>query len=978
MRRLFSLYTLLAILLLPGSFLSPFVPVQQDGVDADVEAVFARMTPEERVGQLFLVSFYGSDVGPNSEIAQLITDYHVGGVVLLPENGNFSVEAPLAEQIYALSSQLQGLAAAGEAAGDAEEPVSGDATQTEEPASGEDEAEPTATSPPTLPASASPNYVPLFIAVEHGGSGSPDASLLGALSPLPSNMAIGATWRTDLAEATGRVVGNELTTLGVNMLLGPPADVLQLPQPTAPGDLGAGAFGGEPVWVSEMAMNYVRGLHIGSEGRLAVVPRHFPGYGDADRLASDEIPTVRRTLDQLRQSDLLPFFAMTGRAPNELAAADGVLVGHIRYQGFQGDNFRATTKPISLDPLALSSLMGMEEIATWRANGGLLITDSLGVRGVRRYYLQGDGQFPARSIVRDAFGAGNDILYLGSFGDDPPVDQTSTIIDTINFFVNQYESDPAFQAQVDTSVRRIIAKKLDLYGEFQPANVVPEASGLESIGQSRDLTFNIARTALTLLEPSQTDLLTSPERGEQIVIFTDTRPIQPCPDCDEQEVVAVNALQSKILQYYGPQATGIVSLSNVQSYSFAELADYLQFGPRTTQNGEGEEAEEPVDQLGVALANADWIVFLMHDVDQDVAGADVVKQFLTSSPASPNARLVVFATGAPYYLTSTTEVSKLTAYYALYGYSEPFIDVAARALFQELPPSGAPPVSVQAIGYDIFRATEPDPTQVINLSYAVAGEEAESGGTPVPTTVDVGDTLILRTGVIEDHNGRPVPDGTVVEFVLNAEGQGARTTQSETVDGIAEAMILLEEGPGEVRISAVSGAARNSETVFLLVPETGSAEIDVLPPDITPTPDPSPTPEPTDALPAAVMAETPQPAPTETPTPLRNSVDFGDLFLAVLGLLGIAVVVMLYGMTTHDVNYGLLLALPTVLFGLLAYNYYALLLPGANYWHDFAPEGWGAGLATWLGGVLGLIFANFGVYAWNRWIVMALRNRQRG
>jgi len=965
MRRLLSLYSLLAILLLPGSLMSPFTPLQQDGVDAEVEAIFARMTPEERVGQLFLVSFYGSDIGPGSDIAELITDYHVGGVVLLPENGNFTADTPLPEQIYAMTSQLQRLAAARED------------SLPEAPAA-EGTGEPTVTPEPTAPAVTAPDYIPLFIAVEHNGAGSPDAGLLTALSPLPSNMAIGATWRPDFAEATGRVVGQQLSTLGVNMVLGPPADVLQLPQPTAPGDLGASAFGGEPVWVSEMTMNYVRGLHIGSDGRLAVIPRYFPGSGDADRRASDEIPTVRRTLDQLRQSDLLPFFAVTGRAPDTLTTADGVVVGHIRYQGFQGDNFRATTKPISLDPLALSSLMQMEEIASWRGEGGLLVTDALGLRGVRRYYLQGEGQFPARSIVRDAFGAGNDILYLGNFGNDPPNNQTSTIIDTINFFISQYESDPAFQAQVDTSVRRILAKKLDLYQEFNLNTVLPDEEGLANLSQSRELTFNIARTALTLLQPSQTDLLTSPERGEQILIFTDTRLTRPCPDCEPQEVVPVDALRSKILQYYGPQATGIVSVSNIQAFSFAELSDYLQFGPRPIQNNEGEQEGEEIDQLGVALANADWIVFLMHDAAPDVAGTDVVKRFLASAPANPNARLVVFAMGAPYYLTSTTEISKLTAYYALYGYTEPFIDVAARALFLELPPVGSPPVSVQAIGYDIFEVTEPDPNQVIKLSYAVAGEEVEAGGTPVRATVDVGDTLILRTGVIVDHNGRPVPDGTVVEFVLNAEGQGARTTQSETVDGIAEAMIVLEEGPGEVRISAMSGAARNSETVFLLVPETGSAEIDVLPPDITPTQAPTDTPEPTAEAPLIAAAETPEPQATQEPVVPRNSVDFGDLFLAVLGLLAIAVVVMLYGITTHDINYGLLLALPTILFGLLAYNYYALLLPGAYRWHEIAPDGWGAGLAAWIGGILGLILANVGVYAWNRWIVMALRNRQRG
>ena len=51
------------------------------------------MTPEERVGQLFLVTFTGTDTSETSQIYNLMTQYHVGGVVLLAENDNF-VQAP--------------------------------------------------------------------------------------------------------------------------------------------------------------------------------------------------------------------------------------------------------------------------------------------------------------------------------------------------------------------------------------------------------------------------------------------------------------------------------------------------------------------------------------------------------------------------------------------------------------------------------------------------------------------------------------------------------------------------------------------------------------------------------------------------------------------------------------------------------------------------------------------------------------------
>jgi hypothetical protein len=49
----------------------------------------AEMTVADKVGQLFLVTFQGNDISDNSDIASLVRDYRVGGVVLLPANSNF-------------------------------------------------------------------------------------------------------------------------------------------------------------------------------------------------------------------------------------------------------------------------------------------------------------------------------------------------------------------------------------------------------------------------------------------------------------------------------------------------------------------------------------------------------------------------------------------------------------------------------------------------------------------------------------------------------------------------------------------------------------------------------------------------------------------------------------------------------------------------------------------------------------------------
>ena len=62
------------------------------------------MTPAEKVGQLFLVTFDGSTAADNSEIYRLITDYHLGGVVLNSEHDNFTDEI---SDTWQLISNLQ-------------------------------------------------------------------------------------------------------------------------------------------------------------------------------------------------------------------------------------------------------------------------------------------------------------------------------------------------------------------------------------------------------------------------------------------------------------------------------------------------------------------------------------------------------------------------------------------------------------------------------------------------------------------------------------------------------------------------------------------------------------------------------------------------------------------------------------------------------------------------------------------------------
>ena len=272
-------------------------------------------------------------------------------------------------------------------------------------------------------------YVPLFIGMAQDGDGSPGDQILNGLTPLPSEMAIGASWQPDFANKVGSAMGQELSALGVNMYFGPSLDVVDLPNLSASGDLGSGVFGGNPYWVGQMGSAYITGLHTGSQNKMLVIAKHFPGEGSSDRPNAEEVATVSKSLDQLKQVDLSPFFAVTGGALSSAGTADGLLVSHIRYQGFQG-NIRATTCPISFDPQALATILSLPQFGSWHDKGGLMVSDDLGTNAVRQFYTSG-ANFSAPTVAHDAFVAGNDLLSLGNIVSSDQSDSYSTVLEIL-------------------------------------------------------------------------------------------------------------------------------------------------------------------------------------------------------------------------------------------------------------------------------------------------------------------------------------------------------------------------------------------------------------------------------------------------------------------------------------------------------------------------------------------------------------------
>ncbi len=808
--RIFFLIFLLLLL--------PLTPAQAQAATppAAVRAVLDSMSPEERVGQLFLVSFTGTATGPESQIANLIVQHHVGGVVLARENDNF-IEDGTATAAYQLVQSLQKVEWDA-SVNHSVDPLTGNETKA--------------------------SYVPLFIGISQEGDGYPTDQILSSVTQLPSQMAIGATWDPDLAEEAGVVRGEEISELGFNLYLGPSLDVLESPAASG-GDLGTRVFGGDPFWVGEMGRAYIRGLHRGSHGNILVIAKHFPGAGGADRLTQDEVSTVRKSIEQLKQVEFAPFFAVTGSNVEDNEVVDGLLVSHIRYQGFQG-NIRATTRPISFDQQALSQILALPEFSSWYTNGGLLLSDNLGTAAVHDFYASGGGGFQARIAARDAFLAGNDLLYLGNIRSDDTPDSFTSVVRTLEFFAQKYREDPAFAQRVDASVARILAAKLRLYDGFSINNVIlgstpnPSLAETEAAGQDSgsNISFQIARSAATLISPEQQDLASilplPPQANDRIVFLTDTVSGAQCSGCSTQLQFAPDAMQGAVLRLYGPQGGNQVEEFRLKSYSFENVLAFL---------------DAPDDNQFVAddLDAADWVVVSVTGYSS--GQSELISRLLRErSELLLNKQLILFSFGAPYYYDTTT-ISRFTAYYALYSKQPEFIDVAVRLLFQELTPTGASPVSVAAVGYDLITVTSPSPNQIIPIFLDLPADitTPKPGSTPEPAATSlfkIGDTISLRTGVILDHNGNPVPDGTVVQFSMLLTGEGGgilQQVESVTTGGVAQAAFGLDK-PGLLEIRVTSEPASISEVLQLDVSQSGEVAVTVVVPELTQSAQPTPTP----------------------------------------------------------------------------------------------------------------------------------------
>ncbi|MBQ4283890.1 MAG: glycoside hydrolase family 3 protein [Lachnospira sp.] len=267
------------------------------------------------------------------------------------------------------------------------------------------------------------NGLPLFMCIdEEGGRIARIANLEGNPFKVTKFELMSEVKDANRANIIGSTIGTYLKNLGFNVNFAPNTDVLTNLNNSV---IGNRSFGSDPYMVRDKALAYARGLR--GNGVLATY-KHFPGHGATEGDTHDGFAYTNKTLDELKNSELIPF---ASAAENKI---DFVMTAHISVPNIIGDN----------TPVSLSYDMVTGVLKNQLGYKGIIVTDALRMGAVTQVYSNSQ-------IAVMAVKAGNDMLLI-------PQDYkgaVKAIKDAVNSGVIK-------QSRIDESVRKILRVKLTM------------------------------------------------------------------------------------------------------------------------------------------------------------------------------------------------------------------------------------------------------------------------------------------------------------------------------------------------------------------------------------------------------------------------------------------------------------------------------------------------------------------------------------
>ncbi|MFJ1778482.1 glycoside hydrolase family 3 protein [Streptomyces anulatus] len=434
---------------------------------------------------------------------------------------------------------------------------------------------------------------------------------------LPGAMALGAGGSRSDTRRAAWIAGAELAALGVNQNYAPDADVNVNPANPV---IGVRSFGSDPAAVAALVAEQVKGYQGAG---IASTAKHFPGHGDTSTDSHTGLPVINHTRAQWEELDAPPFRAAIR------ARIDSIMTAHIVVPALDPSEDPATlSRPI------LTGIL-REELGY----DGVVVTDSLGMEGVRTKY--GDDRVPVLALM-----AGVDQLL------NPP-----NLSVAWNAVLEAVRGGEITEARVDESILRILRLKsrLGLFGDpFVSRRGVERTVGSRAHRAAAD---RIAERTTTLLADPGTVLPLS-RRSHRNLLVVGADPASPSGTT-------------------GPPTS---TLAN----AFGELG----FTARALSTGTAPN-QAKIAEAVAAAEGRDAVVVATYNVT-----ATSSQRTLVTALVATGVPVVTVAVRNPYdvaHLTGTGVAASLAAY----SWTDVELRAAARVIAGHADPEGTLPVPVQ-------------------------------------------------------------------------------------------------------------------------------------------------------------------------------------------------------------------------------------------------------------------------------------------
>ncbi|MFH9013896.1 glycoside hydrolase family 3 protein [Streptomyces sp. NPDC017943] len=431
----------------------------------------------------------------------------------------------------------------------------------------------------------------------------------------PGAMAVGAAGSRSDARTLGRVAGRELRAMGIRQDYSPVADVNVNPANPV---IGVRSFGADPQAVSALVAAEVAGYQ---RSGVAATAKHFPGHGDTNVDSHTGFPTITHSRELWEKLDAPPFRAAIA------AGIDSIMTAHLMVPALDDSGDPATlSRPILTG--ILRERLGYD---------GVVVTDSLGMEGVRTKY--GDERVPVLALK-----AGVDQLL-----NPPDLDLAW------NAVLTAVREGELTEERLDRSVLRILRLKAKL-GLFREPYVrlgdVERTVGTRSHRAAAD---RIAERSTTLLV-NEGRLLPLSRRRYPRVLVVGADPASPSGTT-------------------GPP-TGVLA-GALSDLGFTATASSTGTAPTAATIAKAVAAARDVDAVVVATYNV---------------GAGSSQRTLVEQLVATGTPVVAVAIRNPY---DVAQLPSVPAYLAAYSWTDVEVRAAARVIAGRVRPRGKLPVPVQ-------------------------------------------------------------------------------------------------------------------------------------------------------------------------------------------------------------------------------------------------------------------------------------------